>query len=55
MNIMNTISRVIKWHGQMELFCISPNQNWTPTLGLKETLTPKEEANKVSLRKRAHV
>jgi hypothetical protein len=34
----------------MEPFCIGPNQNRTPTLGLKETLTPKEEASEVSLR-----
>jgi hypothetical protein len=33
----------------MELSYISPNQNRTPTLGLKETLTPKEESSKVSL------
>jgi len=38
----------------MELFCVSPNQNWTPTLGLKETLAPKEEVNKVSLWGRTH-
>jgi hypothetical protein len=34
----------------MELPCVGPNQNRTPTLGLRETLTPKEEASKVSLR-----
>jgi len=33
----------------MELPCIGPNQNLIPTLGLRETLTPKEEASKVSL------
>jgi hypothetical protein len=22
---------VVKWHGQMELSCVSPNQNQTPT------------------------
>ncbi len=36
--------------GRMELPCVGPNQNWTPTLGLKKTLTPKEETSKVSLR-----
>jgi len=35
--------------GQMELPCVGPNQNRTPTLGLRETLTPKEEVSKVSL------
>jgi len=39
----------------MELSCVGPNQNWTPTLGLKETLTPKEEASKVSLQGHAQV
>jgi len=39
----------------MELSCIGPNQNQTPTLGLRETLAPKEEASKVSLRGHAHV
>jgi hypothetical protein len=39
----------------MELFCISPYQNQTLTLGLGKTLAPKEEASKVSLRGRAHV
>ncbi len=34
---------------QMELFGVGPNQNRTPTLGLRETLAPKEEASKVSL------
>jgi len=33
----------------MELSYVGPNQNRTPTLGLRETLTPKEEASKVSL------
>jgi len=33
----------------MKPSCIGPNQNRTPTLGLKEILTPKEEASKVSL------
>jgi hypothetical protein len=46
--------RVVKWHGQMELSYVSPNQNRTPTWGLKEILVPKEEASKVSLRGRAH-
>jgi hypothetical protein len=41
--------------GQVELPCISSNQNQTCTLGLKEILAPKKEANKVSLRGRAHV
>jgi hypothetical protein len=45
---------IIKWHGQMELSCVSPNQNRTPTLRLKETLAPKEEASKVNLQGRAH-
>jgi hypothetical protein len=40
--------------GQMELSCVGPNQNRTPTLGLRETLTPKEEASKVSLQGHAH-
>jgi hypothetical protein len=34
----------------MELPYVGSNQNWTSTLGLKETLTPKEEASKVSSR-----
>ncbi len=34
----------------MELPCVGPNQNQTPTLGLRVTLTPKEEVSKVSLR-----
>jgi len=50
MNVMNIMKRIVKWHGQMELSCVSPNQNQTPTLRLKETLAPKGEANKVSLR-----
>jgi hypothetical protein len=40
--------------GQVELPCVSSNQNQTPTSGLKETLAPKEEASKVSLRGHAH-
>jgi hypothetical protein len=52
---MNVITRVVKWHGQMELFGVSPNQNWTATLGLRETLAPKEEASKVSLWGHVHV
>jgi len=51
---MSIIKRVVKWHGQIKLSYISPNQNRTPTLGLKETLAPKEEASKVSLRGCAH-
>ncbi len=35
--------------------CVSPNQNQTPTLGLRETLAPKEEASKVSSWGHAHV
>jgi hypothetical protein len=31
----------------MELSCVSPNQNRTPTWGLGEILVPKEEASKV--------
>jgi hypothetical protein len=38
----------------MELSCVGPNQNQTPTLGLRETLAPKKEASKVSLRGHAH-
>ncbi len=38
----------------MELFCIGLNQNRIPTLGLRVTLAPKEEASKVSLRGHAH-
>jgi len=37
------------WHLTNGISCVSPNQNQTPTFGLKETLTPKEEASKVSL------
>jgi hypothetical protein len=55
MNIMNIIKRIIKCHGQMEPFCISPNQNQTPTLGLIEILAPKKEASKVSLWGCTHV
>ncbi len=40
---------------RMELSCIGPNQNRTPTLGLRETLTPKEETSKVSLQGHAQV
>jgi hypothetical protein len=54
MNIMNIIKIVIKWHGQMELSYVNPNQNRTPMLGLRETLAPKEEASKVSLRGCGH-
>jgi hypothetical protein len=49
MNILSMIERIVKWHGQMELSCVSQNQNQTPTLGLRETLAPKEEASKVNL------
>jgi hypothetical protein len=38
----------------MELSCINPNQNRTLRLGLRKTLTPKEEASKVSLWGHAH-
>jgi len=55
MNIMSITKRVVKWHGQMELSYVSPNQNWTPIFRLRETLAPKGEASKVSLRGRAHV
>jgi hypothetical protein len=51
---MNVIKGIVKWHGQMEVFCVSPNQNQTPTLRLKETLAPKEKASKVSLWGHAH-
>jgi hypothetical protein len=44
MNIMNINKKVVKWHGQMELPCVSPNQNQIPILGLGETLAPKEES-----------
>ncbi len=54
MNVMSIMKRVVKWHGQMELSYINLNQNWTPTLGLRETLAPKEEASKVTLQGRAH-
>jgi hypothetical protein len=40
--------------GQMDFSCVGPNQNRTLTLGLKETLAPKEEASKVSLQGHAH-
>jgi hypothetical protein len=46
---MSIPKKIIKWHGQMELSCLNPNQNRIPTLGLKETLAPKEEASKVNL------
>ncbi len=36
-------------------FLCKPNQNQTPTLGLRETLAPKEEGSKGSLRGHAHV
>ncbi len=49
MNIMSITKRVVERHGQMELSCVSPNQNQTPSLGLKKTLAPKEEASKVRL------
>jgi hypothetical protein len=35
--------------------CLTCQQNQIPILGLKETLTPKGEANKVILRGCAHV
>jgi hypothetical protein len=54
MNIMSIIKKVVKWHGQMELPCVSPNQNRTPKLGLREILAPKEEASKVNLWGCAH-
>jgi hypothetical protein len=41
MNIMNNTKRVIKWHGQMELSCVSPNQNRTPIFGAKKNFGPK--------------
>jgi hypothetical protein len=40
--------------GQMELPCVSPNQNQTPLLELRGILIPKEEASKVSLWGHAH-
>jgi hypothetical protein len=55
MDIMNMIKIVVKWHGQVELSCVNPNQNQTHTLQLRETLAPKEEANKVNLQGHAHV
>ncbi len=54
MNIMNITKKVVKWHGQMEFSYVSPNQNRTPILGLRETLARKGEASKVSLRGHAH-
>jgi hypothetical protein len=51
---MSVTKKVVKWHGLMELSSISPNQNGTPTLGLRKTLAPKEEANKMNLRGHAH-
>jgi hypothetical protein len=54
MNVMNIMKRIVKWKGQMELSCVSLNQNWTPTLGLREALAPKEKASKVGLRGCAH-
>jgi hypothetical protein len=52
---MSGSKRIVKWHGQMELSYISPNQNHIPILGLRETLAPKEEASKVSLQGHAQV
>jgi hypothetical protein len=46
---MSIIKRFVKWHGQIKLSCVNPNQNQTSTLGLKETLAPTEEVSKVSL------
>ncbi len=40
--------------GQMDLSYVGLNQNWKPILGLRETLAPKEEGSKVSLRGYAH-
>jgi len=54
MNIMTITKRIIKWHGQMGLSCMTPNQNRTLTLGLRGTLAPKEDASKVSLRGCTH-
>jgi hypothetical protein len=54
MNVMSIMKRIVNWHGQMELFCVSLNQNQTPISGVRETLAPKEMASKVSLRGRAH-
>jgi hypothetical protein len=45
---------IVKWHGQIKLLCVNPNQNRIPTLEWGETFTPKEEASKVSLRGCAH-
>jgi hypothetical protein len=39
----------------MELSWVSPNQNQIFTLGLRETLALKEEANKVNLGGHTHV
>jgi hypothetical protein len=36
----NLLRQIRLWHGQMELSCVGPNQNRTPTLGLKK-LGPK--------------
>jgi hypothetical protein len=38
----------------MEPSCVGPNQNRTPTLGLRKTLALKEEVSKVSLRGHPH-
>jgi len=46
---MSITKIVVKWHGQMKLSCVNPNQNQTPTLGLRKMLAPKEETSKVSL------
>jgi len=54
MDIMSMTKIVIKWHEQMELSCVNPNQNRTPTLRLRETLALKEEVSKVSLWGRAY-
>jgi hypothetical protein len=37
---MSISKKVVKWHGQTKFSCISPSQNRTPTLGLRETLAP---------------
>jgi hypothetical protein len=52
---MSITKIVVKWHGQMELSCVSPNQNQTPILRLKKPLALKEGASKGNLRGRAHV
>jgi hypothetical protein len=39
----------LSWHWTNGTSCGGPNQNQTPTLGLREILIPKEEASKVSL------